>query len=101
MSVGTAAHTPQQTAPFTLIHLIFRSKLILAFNNRCRTAESKRALHMADWSSLALESGAPDRCDFPRAKASGPWVTLWLLVMLIQMTLGFRSGGARKGPGRD
>jgi hypothetical protein len=54
--ISTAGHAPQQTALFTLIQLISRSKLILAFNNRCRTAESKRALHVVAWDSRALES---------------------------------------------
>lgn len=37
-------HVPLQTALFILIYLIFRSKLILAFNNLSRTEKSLRSL---------------------------------------------------------
>lgn len=67
--INTAAHAPRQTALFILIHLIFRSKLIPAFNNRCRTAESER---VCMWLNLqgqpCTEEWSPRLPWFPRSQ---------------------------------
>lgn len=66
--IGTAEHAPQQMA----VHIDppnFQKQIDLGFQQQMQDSRVYEGLCMVvGWGRLALESGAPDLCDFLRAK---------------------------------